>query len=279
MDYKEALSLGQKAYGFVKCTYACLYDEDGKLLFSVPEEYVRSYDDITKTGDRAVEHSVRTNIIDDNGDARGIWKLPIVVANKYADPDVISRETDRIEDSKGRGSDKIEHGKGRVESGIKDNALKGLVPVLLTDEVKIVIEEKCANVKPVWRLQRRYVKHDKDHNINANHIDILKEQLGEPTKEQREQAAKRATEYYKEEWVWIDGEYKQNLMRLFDVLDNNDTVYVKPVAIDWLPDEMVYTFVDQEYELKDFDIAIEEAKSRVEKARRLLILACGAQII
>ena len=257
MDYKEALSLGQKAYGFVKCTYACLYDEDGKLLFSVPEEYVRSYDNITKTGDRAVEHSVKTNIIDDNGDARGIWKLPIVVAEKYVDPGVSGRKGDKIEVSKS----------------------KGLVPVILTDEVKIVIEEKCANVKPVWRLQRRYVKHDKDHNIMANHIDILKEQLGEPTKEQREQAAKRATKYYKEEWVWVDGEYKQNLMRLFNVLDNNETVYVKPVAIDWLPDEMVYTFVDQEYDLKYFDIEIEEAKSRVEKARRLLILACGAQIL
>lgn len=65
MTYQEALRIGNKAQGTLRCTYAELYDKNGKKLFSIqkvqPREYIeRLYDENGKFlgNDKYTQHFV-----------------------------------------------------------------------------------------------------------------------------------------------------------------------------------------------------------------------------
>lgn len=194
MKYKEALHTGLKADGVIKCTYATIYDAQGKALFSmqnVDAEYGVTYEGGYKEGESTKQDMIITQLTPDvyfadsgfggvtSGDAdiRGgiTMKVPLVEIT------TISNER--------------------------------LVPAKLTTEGAKLIINACKNVRVV------------------------------------------------------NAKYK----KLIEVLERNETIYIKPAAFDWHPTDVKNaTIVDKDGKTIDLDAAIEQAKKKMETAKALL---------
>lgn len=193
MEYREALHTGSKADGVIKCTYATIYDAQGKALFSmqnVNAQYGVTYEGGYREGESTKQDMIITQLTPDvyfadsgfggvtSGDAdiRGgiTMKVPLVEIT------TISNER--------------------------------LVPAKLTTEGAKLIINACKNVRVV------------------------------------------------------NAKYK----KLIEVLESNQTIYIKPAAFDWhATDIKNATIVDQDGKTIDLDTAIAQAKKKMDAAKAL----------
>jgi hypothetical protein len=193
MEYREALHTGSKADGVIKCTYATIYDAQGKALFSmqnVNAQYGVTYEGGYREGESTKQDMIITQLTPDvyfadsgfggvtSGDAdiRGgiTMKVPLV--------EITTISNDR------------------------------LVPAKLTTEGAKLIINACKNVRVV------------------------------------------------------NAKYK----KLIEVLESNQTIYIKPSAFDWhATDIKNATIVDQDGKTINLDSAIAQAKKKMDAAKAL----------
>lgn len=194
MEYREALHIGSKADGIIKCTYATIYDATGKALFSM--QNVNAQYGVTYEGGYSEGESNKQDMI--------ITQLT---------PDVYFADS---------GFGGVTSGDADIRGGITMKvplveittiSNERLVPAKLTAEGAKLIINACKNVRVV------------------------------------------------------NAKYK----KLIEVLESNQTIYIKPAAFDWhATDVKNATIVDQDGKTIDLDTAIAQAKKKMDAAKALL---------
>ena len=84
MTYREAFKIGSRCDGIIRCTYACLYDRDGKALFSLQRKQA-SYE--TQPGMMFDINSGIVTYAGRDADIQGAitYDLPLVIADHVSD--------------------------------------------------------------------------------------------------------------------------------------------------------------------------------------------------
>lgn len=194
MEYREALHIGSKADGVIKCTYATIYDAQGNKLFSL--QNVNAQYGVTYEGGYSEGESNKQDMI-----------ITQLTPDVYFADSGFGGVTSGDADIRGGITMKVP----LVEITTISNAR--LVPAKLTAEGKKLIINACKNVRVV------------------------------------------------------NAKYK----KLIEVLESNQTIYVKPAAFDWhATDVKNATIVDQDGKTIDLDAAIEQAKKKMDTAKALL---------
>lgn len=250
MKLKEAIELGGgTAYGMVKCTYTLLKNSRYRTLFSVVGEetnydgaFYRITDDERFTSGKVDKYD----------------RLPIVMVDEQD----LQRQIDTV----------------------KDNEYQR---VRLTDEFRVGLKDYLDGVadRRMYKLfeeyKRDYTDHDgKEHKKGTtrllsktyDYVDIARENA-----------------YFKEEyknnsdkflyWVEATKELKDRYKELLRIVTENDYVYVFPRNIDWVPADIVITFVDDRNTITSYEAQLNAAKEKVEQAKRLLIASGLASLI
>lgn len=194
MEYREALHIGSKADGVIKCTYATIYDAQGNKLFSlqnVNAQYGVEYEGGYSEGESNKQDMIITQL----------------------SPDVYFADS---------GFGGVTSGDADIRGGITMKvplveittiSNERLVPAKLTTEGKKLIIDACKNVRVV------------------------------------------------------NAKYK----KLIEVLESNQTIYIKPAAFDWHAVDITNaTIMDQDGKTIDLDAAIAQAKKKMDTAKALL---------
>lgn len=246
MEYREALHTGSKADGVIKCTYATIYDAQGKALFSmqnVNAQYGVTYEGGYREGESTKQDMIITQLTPDvyfadsgfggvtSGDAdiRGgiTMKIPLV--------EIITISNER------------------------------LVPAKLTTEGAKLIINACKDVRAYRYIIKALVRlqsgTETETTIQTTYTMPKQEQLNQI------QAAKKAIK------VWVETDYVINprYEKLSEVLESNQTIYIKPSAFDWYATDIKNaTIVDQDGKTIDLDTTIAQAKKKMDTAKALL---------
>lgn len=245
MEYREALHTGSKADGVIKCTYATIYDAQGKALFSmqnVNAQYGVTYEGGYREGESTKQDMIITQLTPDvyfadsgfggvtSGDAdiRGgiTMKVPLVEIT------TISNER--------------------------------LVPAKLTTEGAKLIINACKDVR-VYRYTIKAIVNSPSGETTAT----IQTTYTMPKQEQLNQiqAAKKAIKVWVEQERVINPRYE----KLIEILESNQTIYIKPSAFDWYATDIKNaTIVDQDGKTIDLDTAIAQAKKKMDAAKALL---------
>lgn len=245
MEYREALHTGSKADGVIKCTYATIYDAQGKALFSmqnVDAEYGVTYEGGYKEGESTKQDMIITQL----------------------SPDVYFADS---------GFGGVTSGDADIRGGITMKvplveittiSNERLVPAKLTTEGKKLIIDACKDVR-VYRYTIKAIVNspfgETTATIQTTYTMPKQEQLNQI------QAAKKAIKVWVEQERVINPRYE----KLIEILESNQTIYIKPSAFDWYATDIKNaTIVDQDGKTIDLDAAIAQAKKKMDAAKALL---------
>lgn len=240
MNWREAHTIGNKAEGIIKCTYARIYDKAGKALFSLQRVDAEDHPvlagnaqtgDLYMIGREADERTVFqwTEGWSHEGEKAQInFDLPLVVT-----------------------------------AGVADGKL---VPATLTDKAREILISSLQNTKKVIRYDIYRVWDITTGNEHkAGDREKVAQQYSNQIPEKYKQS--KATYHYERESVNV---LRPTYQTLIDILDRGDVVYIKPAAYDWEPLDIKATDLDDE---------IAKAKRRMDAAKAALIAAGVATII
>lgn len=245
MEYREALHIGSKADGVIKCTYATIYDAQGNKLFSlqnVNAQYGVEYEGGYSEGESNKQDMIITQL----------------------SPDVYFADS---------GFGGVTSGDADIRGGITMKvplveittiSNERLVPAKLTTEGKKLIIDACENAR-AYRYTIKAIVNSPSGETTAT----IQTTYTMPTQEQLNQiqAAKKAIK------VWVETDYVVNprYEKLAEVLESNQTIYIKPAAFDWHATDITNaTIVNQDGKTIDLDAAIAQAKKKMDTAKALL---------
>ena len=261
MDYREALHIGSKAEGVIKCTFARLYDrpvskeeQNFRYLFSLQRKdaaEVVTYgpdangdgipDYITKTGRKEQHDVIEFDPRFQDKDGTIYYDFPVVVADGLAD-------------------------------GV-------VVPAHLTPEAIEILKYAISKMKVrkwtvyrVWENTSNYLEKEKAMQSTYSYSNDW----------ERSWRDKDTDSYHHE----VRSEIVTNprFERIIKIIESGEPFYIKPAAFEWYPlDVNNATIIEkgengEEYEL-NLDDAIAAAEERLNKAKAILIAAGFTNII
>lgn len=252
MKYREALKIGNRADGAVKCTYATIYDKDQKPLFSLQKESTKKL--INWQGGDWNENMTWADatIIDINkgfylydggsrygGENIGIHvNLPVVVA-------------------KGLSNDR-------------------LVPAYIYDDARDLI---LAYIKETKKVSKFVVYRVYDINTPGNRAGSKTIVLSTYSYQDEAEWRQQDTDNYHHKIV-VEHVTNPRWERLAQVLTSGEPIYIKPGAFEWnATDIQNATITDEqgvEINLQDY---VSEAAERLNKAKAALAIAGVATVI
>ena len=251
MWYRQALAIG-RAEGTIQCTYAIIYDKSGEKLFALQR---KNFEDKLRADGLSKERSEgdqRNIVVDTYYGAEGIiaWQLDAKTGGDFVDTGYIAFDMPLVIAD--------EHSDDR------------LVPVRLDYNAIAYIKKTLASAKEI----NAYVF----YKVGADGKRVEDEKLFRLTSEQRtkfkDQAAQKDADGLPLAETIKD--YHPRWLKLSQSLNDTDTFYVKPAAFDWQP---VDTRHMNNGSNPDWVLRRDEAKSRLDKARKLLIAAGFSNIL
>lgn len=226
MIYQDAIALSESVMGFVKCTFAEVYDRDGQKLYSVQK--------------RHTYYKNASLLTDERGGKRVGNFAPMVEVV----PDM-----------------KLNYGK---------------VAVRFTPEMREAIYagmERNSKLRDTWKKMREWKIDYAPLGIKKGEVQCIEELHTQPTEAEFDAWRKSGTKQYNCYWEYPEYDFVLNeeYTRLLEILQKDEVVYVKPVAIDWIPSVAVVTFLDGDKEAAiNIDTDLAAAKKRLERAKAIL---------
>lgn len=254
MDYKDAFAIGSRAEGYIKCHYAELHSPDLGVLFSLQDNNFSTKNEAAqKVGAPRTDNSDET--------IRIMYDVPVVVATEFED---YEKET---------------------------NKSLQFVPVYLTKYAVNAIKQKLQTVKTTkYIVYRVWDRDDVWHGIQRKKGDrslmLATYEYQDPGKwmdkytwgtapsgyfSEKEFNARQALGevIYHHEFA-TGRDIKPKYAELIERIDTNSVFYVKPVAIDWIPTNIINVGLEK-------DLA--EAKRKLDAAKAILATAGAATIL
>ena len=268
MRYREALKIGKRAEGTIKCTFATIYDAAGHGLFSMQRVHQNrvvnwkgEYNDnnswndaiIIPTGDNVYFSDSRNGSglnANMDGELKGgvTFDLPFVVA------DTISNER--------------------------------LVPVKLTETAIEVIKQACENVKITKFIVEKVWDAPKPNTPGGSAAvgsrTIVKETYYLSPSEKNAWLYERGTAYYHYE-IRTEAAISPKYIELSEILETRGTVYIKPDAFEWYAldiENAIVTETDEDGNEIDINLGdqLAEAERQLNIAKAALIAAGAASL-
>ncbi len=261
MNYCEALKIGKKAEGTIKCTFATIYDEDGKGLFSLQRvkaqygvEYKNGYSMESKESDMTITQLSPDIYFTDAGFGG---------ANQTHDSDITGGITFDIP---------------LVYAMQISN--DRLVPAKLTEKAIEIIQNACKNVMvtkfTVWMVVDKF-----NPNTPSAPQPGYRKQVTFTyvmTNSDRLMWQNKRTEYIHYE-IMSEKAINPRYIKLSEILEERGTVYVKPLAFDWNAlDINEATVIDKDGNAVKITDALDLAYKKMQSAKALLAVA-GTSII
>lgn len=226
MNYQDAIALSDSVKGFVKCTFAEVYDRDGQKLYSVQK--------------RHTYYKNASLLTDEHGGKRAVSFAPMV---------------DVVPDMK------LNYGK---------------VAVRFTPEMREAIYagmERNSKLRDTWKKMRQWNIDYAPLGIKRGDWQCIEELHTQPTEAEQLAWIQSGTKQYNCFWSYPEYDFVLNeqYTKLLEILQKNEVVYVRPVAIDWIPSVAVVTFLDGNKETAiNIDADLAAAKKRLERAKTIL---------
>lgn len=263
MDYREALHIGSKAEGIIKCTYARLYDR--------PVSWQEHYLNYLFSLQRKDAAEVVTYGPDANGD--GIPDY-IIKTGRKEQRDVIEFDP-RFQDKDGT----IYYDFPMVVAdGLADGVV---VPAHFTPEAVEILRYAMSKMKTrKWTVYRVW---DVDTPGASKGSDKAMQSTYSYSKDWERSWTSKDTDNYHHE-VRSEKVTNPRFERIIKIIESGEPIYIKPAAFEWYPlDIQNATIVEkgengEEYEL-NLDEAIAAAEERLNKAKAILIAAGFTNII
>jgi hypothetical protein len=256
MKYREAYAIGSKCEGVIKCTFATIYNKDGKGLFSL-QNVKASYGVDYKHGGYSDESKAEDMII------------------TQLSPNIYFADAGyhgvTAGDAEIRGGVTVKFPVVQIDRISNDR----LVPAKLTDYAVRIIAEACKNVKVYkWHIYRVW---DAEDTPGAKVVHIM-DTYTKPKDIDWMPTDKYHYEYEAEKV--INPRYEQ----LISILQSGDMVYIKPDAFDWEATDLNNATIAQKDEngneiQVNLNDAIEAARKRMETAKAILATAATLTII
>lgn len=256
MKYREAYAIGSKCEGVIKCTFATIYNKDGKGLFSL-QNVKASYGVDYKNGGYSDESTSADMIITQLSP-----NIYFVDAGYHG---VTSG------DAEIRGGITFKFPMVMIDQISNDR----LVPAKLTDYAVQIIVEACKNMKVYkWHI---YAVSDVD-GIPGGKVMHVTDTYIRPKDSDWMPTDKYHYEF--EEEKVINPRYEQ----LISILQSRDTVYIKPDAFDWEATNINNATITQKDEngneiQVNLNDQLEAARKRMETAKAILATAATLTII
>ena len=250
MWYRDALNIGASE-GVIQCTYACIYDEDGKALFAL---YRGRFDELAKKFGGYAKQSTDTKIIVDTGtfSQEGIvaWEMDVRQKDgSYADTGYIQFDLPLVIAEK--------------------HSSERLVPVHLDYNAIAYIRRTLASA----RKKYKYVF----YKLGADGTRVFEKELWILGANERWafEALSDMRDFNGRPLAEAVLDYNPRWKQLADNLFDTATFYVKPAAFDWQPINMEnLNQSDLEWKKR-----IEISKEKLNRAKALLIAAGATAII
>lgn len=255
MKYREAFAIGSVCDGMIKCTFATIYDESGMGLFSLQRKDTEK--GITWKGGYS-----------DNS----TWNDAIIY---QAQPNLYFVDSGHGGASSGDAKIRGAIGFDMPLVQITEISSRRLVPAKLTEEAIEIIIKACTDVKVtkfnVWRI------YDSDKYKALGKERKLMEEVYYMPQSKRDYWKQSDTEDYHHE-IESERVISPKYVRLAEVLQNRETVYIKPDAFEWNPtDTRNASVVGPNGKAVNLEDKLAAAKKKVETAKALLVGA-GATI-
>lgn len=255
MRYREAYKIGSVCDGVIQCTFATIYDETGRGLFSLQRIHAQK-GVYYKTDDGNWNDETTWN------DAIITQLSPNLYFASYQHKDI------NAGDAELRGGVTFDFPLVTINE-ISNNRL---VPAYLTDEAIELIQQACENMR-VTKYTIYRVWDQGSATAAGNSKQVVGMQYYAPNMTQLQAQATKNYHYEVETENVISPKYQ----RLSEILEQRETVYIKPDAFDWQPAdcanaEIVVTENGKTYSVKLTD-RIEEARKKVKQAETLLYAA------
>lgn len=256
MTFREALHIGSKAEGTIKCTYATIYDATGKGLFSLQREKAsRGYEYRGGYSDGASMSDV--DLVELNN---GVW---FNEGGTYRDTDIAGKVSYQLP-------------MVRVTAESTDR----LIPATLTAEAIDIITAALSKMKAtkftVWKVWKVDLPSGKaGRRVEVEHMYHL-------TSGKELYYHRLEDEYFRYE-ITSENVINPRYQALIDILRTKGTVYIKPAAFDWQALDVNNAVIEQidtdgqKIEIKLSD-ALAQAKQKYEQAKAILA-AAGAVAI
>lgn len=231
MNYKDAFAIGSRVEGYIKCHYAELHSPSLGKLFSLQDNNFTSKNEAVGAGYDPNPNVDEHMIIN--------YDIPVV-------------ETDEISEDK-------------------------LVPVRLTSYAKqqiVRLYSKGSKKYIVYRVYPNgYFKWDGNEKVYI-HQPGERQILFETYDRKAAYAAVKSGSTNGQAWsIGVDEstrEIKPKYQELIDGINKDGVFYVKPVAIDWIPTDIVNVGLEKD---------LTEAQRKLDAAKALLVTAGAATIL
>lgn len=240
MKWREAHSIGNKAEGIIRCTYARLYNKAGKVLFSL--QRVSAEERARMVGNHVTGELY---MVGTEKDARGVFQW---TDYKFDGPEAnVNYDMPLV-----------------VTSGVNDDKR---VPATLTDKAREILTNSLNNTKRVVRydIYRCYDLDDPDHGFKAG--DRIKEAQQYHNDFDRRYTITYPKYHYETEAVNV---LRPAYQKLIDILKRKEVVYIRPAAFDWEPIDIKASNLDEQ---------IAAAKRKMDTARAIAIAAGVATLL
>ena len=240
MKWREAHTIGNKAEGIIRCTYARIYDKAGNVLFSLQRVAAEDHPVLagnSLTGD--------LYMIGREADERGVftWREGNYNEGEKAD---INFDLPLV-----------------VTSGVSDGKL---VPATLTDKAREIIITSLQNTRKVIRFDIYRVW---DVSVDNQHKAGDREKVAQQYSNQIPEKYKQSKATYHYEWEQVNV-LRPTYQKLIEILDRGEVVYIKPAAFDWEPLDIKAMSLDEE---------IAKAKKKMDAAKAAMIAAGVATLL
>lgn len=221
MRYREALNIGKRAEGTIMCTFATIYDANGKGLFSM--QRVQQINVVNWKGGYSDDNSWSDALIVPTGD------------NVYFTDGGYHGDVNANTDGELKGGITFDLPFVTIDQISSDR----LVPATLTETAIEVITKACENVKVTKYIIERVWDAQKPTNTPGGSPavgsrTIVKETYYLSPSEKREWLQERTTQYYHYE-IRTEVVISPKYIALSEILETRGTVYIKPDAFNWHP--------------------------------------------
>ena len=254
MDYRDALHIGSKAEGIIKCTFATVYDEKGTGLFSLQRvkaqfgvDYKDGYSDETTKDD---------------------WILTQLTPNIYfADNRYGVNQTHDAELTGGITFD-------MPLVSVSEISSERLVPARMTAEAINIIKKACAEVRA-----RKYIVYRTNTNPNSPSSGA-RAKVAETYNYQYAQSFLKKQDGYVKYDIETQNVIAPKYVKLSEILEQRGTVYVKPSAFDWsATDIREAQITDENGNVVLLSDALDAAAKKLAQAKALLAVAGASNIM
>ena len=252
MTYREALNIGMVADGTIKCTYAILYDETGKKLFSLQRRdairglnYTGGYSDASSLADIETVDLKSGVWVDSNGFAEDGFSISVDIP---------------------------------LVSITGEPSNKKFVPCMLIDGAKDVLANKLANTPRVNKFEVYKVFDNK----GTRKVVLTTYHMTNDEKTKWEQDRTPITKkddalaYHHE--IVVTNVLNPRYQKLIELIKTNGTFYIKPAAFNWqvvvLKEDADITYIDEdgnEHTTVYSPSNLAKLKDEYEKAKAILL--------